>query len=68
MPFYEHVFLEHWLKGFPGRGPVRQFMEIMLLGLSKNPYLTVERKKAYIDWFRTYFGEKEDILRQTGSL
>lgn len=47
--FHEHVFLERHLSDWcPKRGPVRHFMELVCTGLSKNPYLTVERKKAHI--------------------
>ncbi|XP_055944639.1 28S ribosomal protein S31, mitochondrial-like isoform X2 [Argiope bruennichi] len=66
--FHEHVFLEQHLHGFPTKGPVRHFMELVVVGLSKNPYISVERKIENIDWFREYFKEKEDILKATGAL
>ncbi len=37
VPFYDHVLLDHLLEGFPDKGPVRQFMELVLIGLSNNP-------------------------------
>lgn len=38
--FSEHVFLEDLLEPWcPKRGPIRHFMELVLVGLSKNPYL-----------------------------
>lgn len=62
--FYEHVFLEkHLEEGFPRQGPVRHFMELVVVGLSKNPYLTVQQKKDHIFWFRDYFSEKQEILK-----
>lgn len=66
--FHEHVFLEHHLKEFPTKGPVRHFMELVVVALSKNPYITVQRKTETIEWFRDYFKEKEDVLRQSGAI
>lgn len=63
--FHEHVFLEKHLEdGFPHQGPVRHFMELVVTGLSKNPYLTVQQKKEHIFWFRDYFLQKEEVLRE----
>lgn len=66
--FHEHVFLDHLISDFPKKGPVRHFMELVLVGLSKNPYLTVQQKKDHIEWFRNYFKEKEDVLKSVGAL
>lgn len=66
--FHEHVFLEEHLHGFPTKGPVRHFMDLVVVGLSMNPYITVERKVENINWFRDYFKAKEDILQETGAL
>ncbi|XP_048389297.2 28S ribosomal protein S31, mitochondrial [Stegostoma tigrinum] len=63
--FHEHIFLEKHLKGFSEQGPVRHFMELVVNGLSKNPYLTVRQKTEHIEWFRQYFHEKEDFLRES---
>uniref|UniRef100_A0A3Q1BBN7 Small ribosomal subunit protein mS31 n=1 Tax=Amphiprion ocellaris TaxID=80972 RepID=A0A3Q1BBN7_AMPOC len=64
VPFHEHVFLEkHLEEGFPRQGPVRHFMELVVVGLSKNPYLTVQQKKEHISWFRDYFHQNEEILK-----
>ncbi|XP_042354577.1 28S ribosomal protein S31, mitochondrial [Plectropomus leopardus] len=65
VPFHEHIFLEKYLEeGFPHRGPVRHFMELVVAGLSKNPYLTVQQKKEHISWFRDYFHQKEEVLKE----
>ncbi|XP_071316584.1 small ribosomal subunit protein mS31 [Trachinotus anak] len=65
VPFHEHVFLEkHLSEGFPSQGPVRHFMELVVAGLSRNPYLTVQQKREHISWFRDYFHQKEDILKE----
>jgi small subunit ribosomal protein S31 len=60
--FHEHIFLEHLLDKFPQKGPVRHFMELVVVGLSKNPCYTVEEKKAHIDWFAEYFKDKYHFL------
>ncbi|XP_019385559.1 PREDICTED: 28S ribosomal protein S31, mitochondrial isoform X1 [Crocodylus porosus] len=62
--FYEHIFLDKHLEDFPKQGPIRHFMELVTCGLSKNPYLTVKQKVEHIDWFRNYFKEKEELLKE----
>jgi small subunit ribosomal protein S31 len=66
--FYSHVLLDHLLEGFPDKGPVRQFTELVLIGLLNNPYITVERKDATVQYYREYFKQKEDVLRASGAL
>ncbi|KAM9192706.1 small ribosomal subunit protein mS31 [Dugong dugon] len=63
--FHEHVFLDNYLEDFPKQGPVRHFMELVTCGLSKNPYLSVKQKIEHIEWFRNYFNEKKDILKES---
>lgn len=61
--FTEHIFLEQHLESWcPTKGPVRHFMELVCVGLSKNPYYTVAQKKEHIEWFRDYFAEKKELL------
>ncbi|XP_042762678.1 28S ribosomal protein S31, mitochondrial [Panthera leo] len=64
--FHEHVFLDKHLEDFPKQGPIRHFMELVTCGLSKNPYLSVKQKVEHIEWFRNYFNEKQDILKESG--
>uniref|UniRef100_A0A131XJG1 Small ribosomal subunit protein mS31 n=1 Tax=Hyalomma excavatum TaxID=257692 RepID=A0A131XJG1_9ACAR len=66
--FAEHVFLEDQIRDFPERGPIRHFMELVLVGLSKNPHISAQRKREHIEWFRQYFRAKADILRASGAL
>nr|SVE74135.1 EOG090X04UC [Daphnia barbata] len=67
--FHEHIFLEPHLKPWcPRRGPVRHFMELVVVGLSKNPYLTVAQKKEHINWFRDFFDAQRSILMETGAI
>ncbi|CAK7313680.1 28S ribosomal protein S31, mitochondrial [Vulpes lagopus] len=62
--FHEHIFLDIHLKDFPKQGPIRHFMELVTCGLSKNPYLSVKQKIEHVEWFRNYFSEKQDILKE----
>ncbi|XP_033265985.1 28S ribosomal protein S31, mitochondrial isoform X2 [Orcinus orca] len=64
--FHEHIFLDKYLEDFPKQGPIRHFMELVTCGLSKNPYLSVKQKIEHIEWFRNYFNEKRDILKESG--
>ena len=38
-------------------GPVRRFMEMVVTGLSKNPYYTVKEKHQQIQWYKKYFSK-----------
>jgi len=61
-PFHKHVFLEHHLESWcPKTGPVRHFMELVCIGMSKNPYISSSKKLETIHWFKDYF-EREDNL------
>ncbi|NXC94247.1 RT31 protein, partial [Certhia familiaris] len=62
--FHEHIFLEKHLEGFPKEGPIRHFMELVICGLSKNPYLSVTQKVEHIEWFQKYFEEKKELLQE----
>ena len=39
-------------------------MELVCIGLSKNPYLSVQQKREHIEWYRNYFEEKRNILQR----
>lgn len=43
-------------------------MELVCVGLSKNPYLTVEAKIEHIEWFKNYFEEKKKLLKEVGAI
>ncbi|CAG9770549.1 unnamed protein product [Ceutorhynchus assimilis] len=67
--FADHIFLEEHLEPWcPPRGPIRHFMELVCVGLSKNNYLTVQAKKEHIEWFKNYFEEKKQLLQEVGAL
>ncbi|XP_033636068.1 28S ribosomal protein S31, mitochondrial-like [Asterias rubens] len=62
--FHEHVFFDHLLEDLPQIEPIINFMELVCVGLSKNPYLTVEQKHEHIEWFKKYFIEREAIIKE----
>ena len=65
--FSEHVFLERHLTGWcPSIGPIRHYMELVCVGLSKNPYMTVKEKYDHIMWYKNYFDENQDLLKRLG--
>ncbi len=67
--FHEHVFLEPHLDPWcPRRGPIRHFMELVVVGLSKNPYITLDAKIGHIKWFRDFFDEHRTILVESGAI
>ncbi|CAF0782066.1 unnamed protein product [Adineta ricciae] len=65
VPFYEHVLLERHLHDFPPSPLIRQFMELVCVGLGRNPYWTAKQKLDHINWFRTFFNEKINVLNET---
>ncbi|XP_050575283.1 28S ribosomal protein S31, mitochondrial [Bombus affinis] len=67
--FSKHVFLERELTPWcPPKGPIRHFMELVCVGLSKNPYMTIEEKYDHIMWYKNYFKDKHDLLEKLGVL
>lgn len=50
-----HTWVQCWHTSLPG--PVRHFMELVVNGLSKNPYYTVEEKHQFIDEYRRFFNK-----------
>ncbi|XP_022915909.1 small ribosomal subunit protein mS31 [Onthophagus taurus] len=67
--FAEHVFLEKHLEPWcPPKGPIRHYMELVCVGLSKNPYMSVKHKKEHIEWYKEYFTDKEKLLAEIGAL
>jgi hypothetical protein len=66
VPFEEHVFLEKHLEGFPKDKYIQTFMGFVVAGLAKNPWMTVDRKRKTILWYKDYFESKRDIYKQAG--
>lgn len=63
--FTEHIFLENHLEDWcPDKGPIRHFMELVCVGLSRNHWLTAEEKKQHILWYRDYFSQKKALLQE----
>ena len=65
--FHEHIFLEHHLTDFPQKGPIRHFMELVCVGLSKNPYFSAQEKRDHITWFQDYFKDKYHLIDDMSS-
>lgn len=66
--FTDHVFLEPVIESWcPKKGPIRRFMELVTVALSKNPYLSVPEKHEYLNWYHNYFKEKADIIKEVGA-
>ena len=40
-------------------------MELVCVGLGRNPYWTVEQKVDHINWFRKFFNDKMNIFNET---
>lgn len=66
--FHEHIFLEPHLDIFPKTGPIRHFMELVAIGLSKNPYFTVREKREHIEWYAEYFKDKYHLIEEEASV
>ncbi|XP_017772384.1 PREDICTED: 28S ribosomal protein S31, mitochondrial [Nicrophorus vespilloides] len=67
--FADHVFMERHLEPWcPHKGPVRHFMELVCVGLSKNPYMTVKEKTDHIEWYKNYFEDKMKLLKEIGAV
>ena len=62
--FDQHIFLDSYLENFPQIEPVQQFMTLVLNGISLNSFLTLNEKKEIIEWYKKYFEEKLDIIKQ----
>lgn len=63
--FTEHIFLEEFIETWcPKKGAVHNFMELVCIGLSKNPYLSVQQKHEHLEWYRNYFEEKREVLQR----
>ncbi|ESO87407.1 hypothetical protein LOTGIDRAFT_80486, partial [Lottia gigantea] len=63
--FEEHVFLETEIKDFPRKGPIRHFIELVAVGLSRNPHISAKSKRNHINWFREYFKSKSKVLEES---
>ena len=65
VPFTDHVFLDRLTRDFPKAGAARNFIDLVVLGLSRNPDMSVEEKKQYVVWYGDYFREK-GLMGETG--
>ncbi|XP_056014476.1 vigilin-like isoform X2 [Ostrea edulis] len=63
--FTDHVFFDDLLEDFPKSGPISKFMEQVTVGLAQNPNLTVKEKREHVEWYKNYFQEKAEVLKDT---
>ena len=47
---------------FPDIAPVQEFMTLVLSGLSKNSFLSLQEKQDIIGWYKKYFDEKQELI------
>lgn len=66
VPFEEHVFLDKHLEDFPKHESIRAFMSLVIMGLGNNPYMTSERKRLIIEFYRDYLNSKRETYKQAG--
>ncbi|KAK0419602.1 hypothetical protein QR680_014229 [Steinernema hermaphroditum] len=66
--FQDHIFLERFVaqSNLPKSGPIAHFMELVSVGLSKNPHMTAKKKLEHIRWFINYFNEQKAIVLAGG--
>ena len=45
-------------------------MEVVCVGLQKNPFISIDKKLSHLDWFKNYFNnsEKMEILKISGAI
>lgn len=55
VPFEDHVFLDDLIKDFPKKDYITAFMQLVICGLGRNPYISVERKRDTIKYYKDYF-------------
>lgn len=60
--FEDHMFFDDLIEQSPDKQPIREFMADAALGLSKNPYMTAERKRSYLQYYNEYFNENKDLV------
>lgn len=66
--FVDHIFLDVLLEDWcPKRGPIRNYMDLVCIGLSRNHWLTAEEKKAHILWYKEYFLSKKQLIKELGA-
>lgn len=66
VPFEDHVFFEDQLTGFPKNDYIERFMELVTSGLARNPYMTVDRKREVIKFYRDYFEHHREHYKNAG--
>jgi hypothetical protein len=63
IPFHQHILLDGYLADFPDIEPVQRFMQLVLHGISLNSHMTWSEKREIIEWYRVYFEENAQLIR-----
>lgn len=66
VPFEDHIFFDDLLEEFPKNENIRTFMKSVFLGLSKNHWMTVNRKHEIIRFYKDYFEENREKYKLSG--
>lgn len=66
VPFEDHVFLDEYLKDFPDNEYIQTFMGFVVSGLANNHWMTANRKREIISFYKDYFEEKRDTYKAVG--
>lgn len=62
VPFEDHVFLDHLLEDFPQNDYIQSYMQLVIAGLGKNYWMTVERKHEIVRFYKEFFEEKKELF------
>lgn len=66
VPFEDHIFLDEFLQEFPDNEYIQSFMNLVVSGLAKNHWMTVERKREIIKFYKEYFDERRQAYSERG--
>lgn len=66
VPFEDHVFFDQYLQDLPKDENIRAFMELVVSGLAKNNWITVDRKREVIRFYKEYFDGRRQTYKDAG--
>lgn len=66
VPFEDHVFLDQYLEDFPKSEYIQSFMGYVIAGLGRNYWMTTDRKREIINFYKGYFEHNRDKYKERG--
>lgn len=66
VPFEDHVFFDDLLDQFPKNEYIQTFMQFVTAGLAKNPWITEERKREILLYYKKHFEDRRDLYAEGG--